>query len=105
VGLERAPTDRILRNMEKVKKTPKQRLRSLRARASANRRWALATTQERREITVKALETFWGRLEATVDPDSVMSPEERHERAVQLWRSRMDHAKADRLTKKRKGAA
>lgn len=87
--------------MAATPKNPKARLRSLRARAAANRRYALQSAQERKEGSQKMRDGFWSKMEAEVDPDGLLPPQERRARAVQLWRSRMDDAKASKLAGRR----
>lgn len=49
--------------------------RALRARIAANTKWA--TTADRSAATAKARRAFADRWERHVDPDGVMSPEDR----------------------------
>jgi hypothetical protein len=59
---------------------------SLRGRAGAFKQHAMYDV---RETTKPARDAQFAKLEAEVDPDGVLSPEERIRRAIALRRSRM----------------
>lgn len=65
-----------LRTRRKEGLTPEQRV--LRSRLAA---YQLHATHDPKETTKKAREAFAGRFEREVDPDGVLSPEERARRA------------------------
>lgn len=58
-----------------------------------------------RAATEKAREGYWARLEAEVDPDGVLSEEERRRRAVHLWQANMLRGKLAASKKRRRRKA
>ncbi|MET0134712.1 MAG: hypothetical protein ABW215_14105 [Kibdelosporangium sp.] len=65
--------------------TPEQR--SLRARIAAHASWA--NTSDRTEKARKGANALLARFETQVDPDGVLSPEERRQRAESARRAHM----------------
>ena len=73
--------------------------RSEAASVAANTRWAFAP--DRRAATAKATAGFLAKFEKEVDPDGLLSAEERSKRAKNLMRAHMARIRAQR----RKGGA
>lgn len=75
--------------------------RSMRARIAAHSRLAKASEADRRDMTAAARKAFADRWERQVDPDGVLTPDERarraeHAKAVHFHRMALKSARARR---------
>lgn len=90
--------------MKPDRDTLRRRIASLTGRISANKRVA-QPHYDGREATRPAKEALWARLDAEVDPDCLLMPDERRAKAKKLWQARMDEGKLKKAQRQLKRAA